>query len=284
MSQRLGIVAKAEKWRHSGLFYPMILWYTLLSGRFFELFISGWPLLLLPFLRRQAIQKATHVDTFIELFKVFDLGTGFLVARDDLIATSGTTFVAGEYGQPGARILVRQGSQQRIYSPYSNDKGVWHLHAMLPVGGNRYLVSTGDRKKYLDVISIDLNGCEILERIHSHIGGHTAMCHHGDAIWLGSDFSERANYVCSLGSRKKYYLPTVCLKHYVVHLESLDADRLLIITARLGTSTGYALIFSVETKRFLAGNPIAIVGQTISGELARKQLRVYSNVDIYHGG
>jgi hypothetical protein len=164
--------------------------------------------------------------------------------------------VAAEHGEPGARILVVDSGRARVFDPYG--ASVWHLHALVHLRDDLYAVSTGDATKALDVMRITSDRCELLERLVHHCGGFTGMSVHAGALWVGSDLSERANFIAPL-TGPRYFLPRDCVREYVIRLRSTGPTRLEVITKRLRTGQGHALVFCTATRKFIAANPIEVI-------------------------
>lgn len=260
IGRRTGITEKANSFRVFGVRARVLglLWHTAAEGRLAELMASTLLLAQYAFALRTNPLSATRVVAYTERLKRFSAGYAPILARMNSISEVGGVFVAGEYGQPGARILVRENGREAVHNPYANEKGVFHIHAMLPLGESRYLVSTGDRKKTLDVVAITMTECRILRRLVPFLGGYTALALHQDSIWVGSDLAERANYIAELHGSRRHFLPPACARNYVLHMESVSHDKLLVISKRLNTRVGHACVFCTSSKRFVMSNRIGI--------------------------
>lgn len=194
---------------------------------------------------------------FSSVYTRFTVGGDTLVAREQSIVRHPDLVVAGEYGGPGARVLVGSRGKVRIFSPYDNDRLVWHIHAICHVCGDTYLVTTGDSRKYADLVIINAQECRISKRLFGRIGGFTAVVHVNGTLWGGSDLSERVNYVRNLSTNDMYFLPERGFGTYVIGLERSDGA-LLVATKKLGSSDGYIFVFSLEQLKFTAGNKMTV--------------------------
>lgn len=261
MAPAKGITTRAANFAPLGIRSKAIglLWYTIRERRLIELFVSLFYVLQSAIATKRVVTRETRVKSYDEVFQHYTLADGRqLVARRNSIVERADTLIAGEYGQPGARIFYRSAGTEILFEPYADDPGVWHIHAILPLAEGRFLVATGDSKKYLDIMEIDAANCRVRKRIERFCAGYTGLARHGDDIWVGSDFSERANFIKRLGDSRKHFLPAACAKNYVVGLDSVDPSHVLVVTRRLNSFAGYALLFDTVGRAFVAGNPIAI--------------------------
>jgi hypothetical protein len=257
-----GILVEAKKFDFFGVrvLWLGIIWHAIKERRMAELLISAWWMVLYQIKKPAEPPEKTQLNEFSLRFTRFNLPDGIsLLARQCGICRWGANnIVACEYGEPGARILLVQDGAASVSCPYAQNRRVWHIHAIAHLGGNQYLVSTGDSAKLLDVVSIGPHGSEILKRLVSHCGGYTSMLRCCGETWVGSDLSERANFIATIPDRGKYFLPPQSTKEYVIHLQSIPNDQLLVITRRLHTRNGHALKFCTKTRRFVAENEISI--------------------------
>lgn len=261
MAPAKGIITRAADFALFGVRAKPIglIWYTIRERRLTELVVSLLYVLQFAVTARRGVSRETCVHAHDEVFQHYALAQGGrLIARRNSIVETADGLIAGEYGQPGARILYRSAAGESLFEPYATDPGVWHIHAILPMADGRFLVATGDSKKYLDLMEIGAGGCRIHKRIERFCAGYTGMARHGDEIWAGSDFSERANFIKRLGRRRKHFLPPSCARNYVIAIDSVDPSHLLVITRRLNSFMGDALLFDTVGQSFVAGNPIAI--------------------------
>ena len=263
--EQKGILANANRFRLFGvrMFWLGVVWHSCREGRFIELVISTW-FTVLNWTRPVAMPKTiTGMTEFCECYQKFAIPSGgSFIARREAIYQSNSLLIAGEYGQPGARILMVEAGQTYIFDPYlkSGATGVWHLHAIFHLDGQHYLVSTGDSSKFLDLMHISVKGCQVLKRLVSHAGGYTAITAQAGEIWMGSDLSERANYIERLEGRLRYFLPHPCVGEYIIHMEPLGEQQVLVMSRRLGTFNGHALIFCTKQRCFVAANAVSITG------------------------
>lgn len=255
-----GIVQFAADFKIFGVrcFWLGILVQTYRERRLVELFTSGVALFRCKLLSTPTPERSTPLEEHDEVFTKYDTSNAAVfVSREQSICVAKNLTVICEYGQPGSRILVINKNSRKIYSPYRNEN-VWHLHAIVYLGGDYFLVSTGDTIKALDLFKITALECRRVRRVQHRLAGYTAMHMHDKDCWVGSDFSERANFIMNMSEGKKYYLPKDSLLEYVIHVDSINTTKMQIITRRLGKFKGHSLIFCTLRKKFLASNRIDI--------------------------
>lgn len=159
-------------------------------------------------------------------------------------------------------MLVVVNSEHAIYQPYQKIVGVQHIHAIATLKAPYFLVSTGDTSKRLDLFRITGEECTLIRCISSSLAGYTAIHVKDHEVWVGSDFSERANFISNLSTETyaetNYYLPKNCVREFIISISSYDESRLLVVTARLNQTYGHALIFCRLQREFIAANKIEI--------------------------
>ena len=266
---RKGIVQYAASFRLFGinLFWLGILYKVGHEGRLREAAISAWYMLQSRFSPVEAPAAHTGIEAHTEILYSFDLASapGFK-ARAQSVCSNGKVTVAGEYAWPGARILVRHQDHDEVHDPYADDGGIYHIHAVTHLEKNEFAVTTGDTKKVLDLLFLEDAGRIVRRRKISNCAGYTAMIFLDGNLWGGSDFSERANFLVNISDSQKYFLPRTCLREYFIDIKPIPASRLLVITRRLGTDGGHALIFGVKDRQFVAANAIRIADREIPWE------------------
>ncbi len=171
--------------------------------------------------------------------------------------------VYAEYDQPGARLIYVDANCVKIYDPYRDDLGVYHIHDIINIESDRYLVFTGDSSKYLDEFIINNRCCQRIKRHLRHLGGFTASIKTKETIFLGTDFSYRPNYILDYYSRKKYFLPKQAWLEYIININSEGKNTLTIITKKLNHNVGHKVIFCILEKKFISAKKISIIDKEI---------------------
>ncbi len=264
-SRHKGIVDFANEFHIFGIraFYVGILIQCFRERRVWELVVTGFRSVLYWANPVTIPRQTTHLRQFQEVHERLPIGDStHLIARRQAVSRENGLLIAGEYGKPGARLLVVSQGTGQVYQPFQGDTGVQHIHAIANLKGPYYLISTGDTSKRLDVLRISDNECTLTKTIFSSLAGFTAISVVDDEIWLGSDFSERVNFIARLSSNLDlcftYYLPRNCVREFVISISPYGQHELLVITARLNQSYGHALIFCRKNNEFVSANRIEI--------------------------
>jgi hypothetical protein len=240
-----------------------VLWYTLRDGRLSELAISLLYWVQFWLSAKTSLSAETDIREYSEIYQSFSLDNGQrLIARASSVLRTEDAIIAAEYGQPGARILVRTRNGDQLFNPYHGDDGVWHIHALLFLEDGSYFVTTGDKRKYFDLIRLSKHGCAIEQRIERLGAGYTGMVQHMSGIWVGSDFSQRANFIKKVGERRKYFLPKSCIKDFIVSIGLHDNSTIIVITRTLNHYCGHVLLFDTDKRAFVGGNPVTVTEWT----------------------
>lgn len=206
------------------------------------------------------------IDYEVDLKKVeFSIFISLCVDKENLICRSvscnGFEKVYAEYGQPGSRLVYVSEDSNNIYDPYKNDLGIYHIHNIISIKNDRYLVSTGDSNKYLDEFIINSNHCKLVKRHLTHLGGFTASVKIENTIFFGTDFTYRPNYIVNFNSGKKYFLPKQAWLEFVINMrvEADSSNTLTVITKKLNYDTGHQIIFCLISNEFVSAIKISIV-------------------------
>lgn len=265
LSPTKGIVDFANKFTLFGFhaFYIGILIQCVRERRVRELLATGLRMFWYWVKPVPTPKSITNLTRYLEIHERFSLHQDTpLIARRQAVWRDGDMMIAGEYGKPGARLLVIVNSEQVIYRPYQKSVGVQHIHAIARLEGPYFLVSTGDTSKRLDLFKITGKECTLLSCISPSLAGFTAISVVENEIWVGSDFSERANFISKMSAHTyaetTYYLPKNCVREFVISISPYDENRLLVVTARLNQTYGHALIFCRIDHEFIAANKIQI--------------------------
>ena len=217
------------------------------------------------------LSKVINVEFIKFGFDNFDFLTRKVVSNQHSI-------ICGEYGSPGARILYLNEClrKPKVYDPYIKDPGIYHIHDVLPLEGDRYLVSTGDSNKYLDEMIINEYSCKILKRHLRHLGGFTASISIGNRVILGTDFSYRPNYLMDFYSGDKYFLPKQVWLEYIIDIKLLEPSTLVITTKKLNQPEGHIVNFCLMKNIFYSAEKV-----TIRESIVTKQLGDYINHETF---
>ncbi len=179
------------------------------------------------------------------------------------LSCNGSSKVYAEYSQPGARLIYVNADSVKVYDPYANDLGVYHIHDIINIESDRYLVSTGDSSKYLDEFIINSQCCQRVKRHLKHLGGFTASIKTEKNIFLGTDFTHRPNYLLDYYSRVKYFLPKQVWLEYIINIKYEEQNVLTVITKKLNCNIGHKVIFCTLKKRFISAMKISIIDKEI---------------------
>lgn len=189
-------------------------------------------------------------------FKVINANNNSIVCRSWHYDKNFKIFL--EYGQPGSRFIYSNNGSTIIYTPYRDNDGVYHIHNILNLEGDRYLVSTGDSCKYLDEYIINSEKCIRVKRHLIFLGGFTASIKINNNILLGTDFSYRPNYIYNFNTKEKYFLPKQAWLEYIIEIKNLKDDLICIITKKLNTNLGHKIVFCTLTKKYLKALQVSI--------------------------
>lgn len=259
--ERKGIVQFAASYSIFGFrsFWLGVVIGSIRERRLLELGYGAYCYLHEPFFRQIMPGAQTDTSEYRALHLMFYPAEGRpLRAREQSVIIHGDSLIAGEYGAPGARIYVRDPGGEAVHEPYADDAGVYHIHSIRMIGASRYLVSTGDTRKYLDEFYITQSECRVLRRWRVVLGGYTALRHIHGNLWAGSDFAERPNHLVNLDTREKIYLPKQARKEYVLDIQQASRDRARVFTKKLGSARGHVFLFDTKNRNFVAGNGISV--------------------------
>lgn len=195
-------------------------------------------------------------------FYAIDVNNIKLNYRSESMYCNNGTFIAGEYGQPGARILFKKNNITKLFDPYLNDSRVFHIHSICHFKDDLFLIAVGDTAKYLDLIEINENECIIKKRIFKHFGGFTSLLNINGKIWAGTDFSRRPNYIIEIQTGKKYFLPNIAFRQYVLNIQSINDKLLKITTKELNNMKGCELYFNTHELIFQSCCEINVIEST----------------------
>lgn len=201
-------------------------------------------------------KKKLHEVKFLK-FKILEICNNKIVSRSWVY--NNDSIIYAEYGQPGARIIFKNNQVLRIYDPYKDDNRIYHIHNIIKISKDKYLISTGDSSKYLDEFVINESECRLLKRHLKYLGGFTASIEINGFILMGTDFSFRPNYIFNLKSREKYFLPKEAWLEYIVYIQKKDTNYIEVVTKILNKNIGHKLIFDLSSKSFVDVTKISIL-------------------------
>ncbi len=201
-------------------------------------------------------KKKLHEVEFLN-FKILKIDGEEIVSRSWSYNSDSIVYV--EYGQPGARIILKKNQMLKIYDPYKNDNRIYHIHNIINTSKDKYLISTGDSSKYLDEFIINENECRLLKRHLKYLGGFTASLAVNGCILMGTDFSGRPNYIFNFETREKYFLPKEAWLEYIIDIREKSSNYIEITTKRLSKSRGHKLIFNIPSKSFVSVSEITVM-------------------------
>lgn len=185
-------------------------------------------------------------------FAVDMLPRDFAGARSEGIARGIGFLAVGEYGMPGKRLAFITRDSCEISDYYVRDPKVLHIHALnYAPGSQQLLVATGDAAKVLDSWHVSSSRAVPLTRLRPRLAGHTAILRTDQAVYLGTDFTGRPNYIETLGG-SRYYYPRKAYRSYVISF-SLIGRLLLSYSAEEAALGGRATVsaFDISRGRFV---------------------------------
>jgi hypothetical protein len=141
--------------------------------------------------------------------------------------------VVGEYGERAARLFLLSGDEMSACDDYMHCPGVRHIHCVHPIDDSRFLVSTGDSARFLDRWVIERGKLRVEKRLMRYFGGFTAAARVGDEIYLGTDFSGRPNYLMRLSDHRRFYLPAIAFRQWIVRMEAIAGRYILVLSKEL---------------------------------------------------
>lgn len=225
------------------------------------------------------------IDYEIDLKKIeFSIFVSLYINEESLICRSvscnGLEKVYAEYAQPGSRLVYISSDSKNIYDPYKNDLGVYHIHDIINIENDRYLVSTGDSNKYLDEFIINGHHCKLVKRHLTHLGGFTASIKIKGTIFFGSDFSYRPNYILNFNSGKKYFLPKQAWLELIISIRigAECSDTLTIITKELNCNIGHKIIFCLISNKFVSAIKLSITHKVFYETIQYKKTWIYPTI------
>lgn len=185
-------------------------------------------------------------------FAVHALPADFTRARRETIVRDENCLILGEYGDSEKRIACVTRTACSINDHYEANPRVRHIHALFKAESSTdVLVTTGDTAKLLDLWTLDGGELVFQRRIRSHLAGHTAITRVGNTYYLGTDFSNRPNYIETLDG-DRYGFPEKAYRMHVLGFRPYLGRYVLSKNRMQGIGTLRALsVFDTFTRRFV---------------------------------
>ena len=167
-------------------------------------------------------------------------------------------YIIGQYVEGAARIYVRSDGTCLCHDPYKGDRGVRHIHSVFKYN-NTVLISTGDAHRYLDEYVTESGRLKMKRRVVRLLGGFTAGCTVNGHLLLGTDFSERPNYVLCFDTGKKFWFPRPAFNQQCALMVAID-DRYVVcfnLTTHCFGDRKTVSVFDTGTMEFVCCAPYA---------------------------
>lgn len=173
------------------------------------------------------LSRGKLIDVFGGEYAVRQLPEDFSGVRIEAVSCSQEILIMGEYGLPGKRIAVVTKSSCKIIKFYMGDPSVLHIHSLYrPANSKNILITTGEKAKYLDLWDLQGSSIAFGKRLRQSLAGYTAIQKVGGEYYLGTDFSQRPNYIENLDG-KKYFFPEKAWKMFAMRFQQYQ-DRFLV--------------------------------------------------------
>jgi hypothetical protein len=189
------------------------------------------------FAQHRPLSRERLTELYGEDFDVGSLPHDFEEVRCESVWHHKDCLILGEYGEHSRLAYVTPGLCI-VSDYYSHVPGVRHIHSIQRYGDSgEFLVSTGDRCKFLDLWAIGQGEVSFVRRWRKRLAGFTAAVEVNGRYFFGSDFSNRPNFIETLGGTK-YFFPE---KAYNLHVAAFYAffDRYIVaINTELEISGG----------------------------------------------
>jgi hypothetical protein len=200
------------------------------------------------------------IRTFGADFDVRALPQDFVAARCEGIVRHGNLLIIGEYSLQSARLAVVTPDSCVVNDYYNRLPGVCHIHLIHRHGPpGELVVATGDTLKLLDLWAVDGSHLRFIRRIRERLAGHSAACIVNGALYLGTDFSCRPNYIETLPGKKYFFPRKAYTKYTVALLPVLDRYIFSINTDLRAFGGRRALsVFDTASERFVYCEDLAL--------------------------
>jgi hypothetical protein len=188
---------------------------------------------------------------FGDNYRISELPIDFECARTASIVCEANFLLIGEYGH-SARIAYVTRDACFLINYYNETPKIDHIHLIHKIENCKsFLIATGDGQKVLDHWEMDRDGIRFVERIRWHFAGYTAaICVQG-VIFLGTDFSERPNYIETLQG-EKYFFPKIAYKMWVLGFKEIRQRYIISLNAENQSPWRMAIsLFDVRRREFI---------------------------------
>ena len=174
------------------------------------------------------ISREQLIASYGAEFDVRSLPEDFAAGTHQSMAHSADCLVVGEYAIDSARVAYITRNSCEVTDFYNQISGVRHIHLIIESEEpGKYLISTGDTRKFLDLWSVDEDGkFNFVKRLKKRFAGYTAAIVVGGRYYFGTDFSNRPNYILTLDGNK-YFFPKPAYRQFVVTFYSI-LDRYIV--------------------------------------------------------
>jgi hypothetical protein len=200
------------------------------------------------------------IRKFAADFDVRSLPEDFVAARCEGIVTHDNLLIIGEYSLQSARVAIVTRDSCVVNDYYNRLPGVCHIHLIHSHGPpGELVVATGDTRKLLDLWAVDGANLRFIGRIRKRLAGHSAACTVKGALYLGTDFSCRPNYIETLRGKKYFFPRQAYTKYTVAFLPVLDRYIFSINTDLQAFGGRRVLsVFDTATERFVYCEDLAL--------------------------
>lgn len=204
------------------------------------------------FARFARLSRRVLTELYGEEFAVRSLPDDFRWTRCESVWREDGRLIVGEYGE-NSRIAYITSQSCDVSDYYGHIPGVRHIHSIQKYGAvGEFLVATGDADKLLDLWVLSHGGIRFVRRVRKYLAGFTAAVEVNGEYFFGSDFSNRPNFIETLGGAK-YFFPE---KAYKLHAAAFFAylDRYIVaINRQLDLSGGRKTlsVFDVVKREFV---------------------------------
>lgn len=184
------------------------------------------------------------LDQYKSQYPLIDRWIAEIPIRLHGVTQCGDSTIAGEYGEDRARLFLLTEERSTVCDYYDREPGVRHIHFVHALDERRFLVSTGDSKRVLDVWRIADGHLRLERRLMSRLAGFTSVATLGGETYLGTDFSSRPNYLLRLSDRRKFFLPKEAFLKWIWLIEPVE-NRFLVIGSQALDPIGGARSVSI---------------------------------------
>ena len=209
----------------------------------------------LPFLNRYnlSISVKDLLELYGNKFDISSLPDDFIYTRRESIFCNKDILIIGEYSGNLSRLAYITKETCVASNYYSSDPRIKHIHSIQKYGDDgKFLVSTGDTLKLLDLWKIKAGGLKFIKRIKKRRAGYSAITEIKDKYFFGSDFSSRPNYIETC-SGEKFFFPEKAYNKYVIAFKKYLDRYILSLNGDIKNSGGKITlsIFDTTIREFI---------------------------------